>query len=125
MDKLLKIDNIMYRVKNLHEAERFYVDVLGLKKAWEDKNAEMIGFIFEKSDSEIVIHTNPEIAKFDYSYLVENVVKFCKKYKEEGYGLVLEPIDVRCGKYAVLQDMDENKIPIIDLTKFNNKPKYE
>ena len=124
MNKLLKIDNIMYRVKDLEKAKEFYQDVLGLKKVWEDKDARMVGFMFDQSDSEVVIHANQEIPKFDYSYLVENVVEFCEGYKKRGYKPLLEPIDVRSGKYAVLQDDDGNEIPIIDLTKFGGKPRY-
>ena len=125
MSKLLKIDSIMYHVSDLEKAEKFYQDILGLKKDWEDKDAKMIGFMFEQSDSEIVIQANPEMAKFNYSYLVDDAVKFCEEYKEKGYKPLLEPIEVRPGKYAVLQDQDGNEIPIIDLSKFGGKAKYD
>lgn len=125
MSKLLKIDNIMYRVSDLQKAESFYTDVLGLKKAWEDRDAKMIGFVFEQSDSEIVIHADPNLPKFDYSYLVENVASFCEDFKKQGNAVLVEPIDVRPGKYAILSDPDGNEIPIIDLTKFGGKPKYD
>lgn len=125
MNKLLKIDNIMYRVSDLKSAEKFYTDILGLKKVWEDLDAHMIGFVFEQSDSEIVIHTNHDIPKFGYSYLVENVVSFCEEVKKRGYEVLLEPIEVRPGKYALIADPDGNKIPIIDLTKFGGKPRYD
>ena len=125
MGKLLKIDNIMYRVTDLAKAESFYRNVLGLTKAWEDKEQKMVGFKLKESDAEIVIHSNTDIPRFDYSYLVEDVVSFCNEYKAKGYELALQPIDVRCGKYAVLQDSDGNRIPIIDLTKFAEKPRYQ
>ena len=124
MNKLLKIDNIMYQVNDLEKAKSFYQDVLGLKKVWEDKDAKMVGFIFEQNDSEIVIHANPEMPKFDYSYLVENVTEFCEEYKKKGYTPLSGSINVRPGKYAVLQDDDGNEIPIIDLTKFGGRPRY-
>ncbi|MDD5750391.1 MAG: VOC family protein [Candidatus Pacebacteria bacterium] len=125
MNKLLKIDNIMYRVSDLKKAERFYINILGLKKAWEDENAGMIGFIFEQSDSEIVIHTDPNIPKGEYSYLVEDVVEFCEEVKKQGYKVLSEPFEVRPGKYALLSDPDGNEIPIIDLSKFGGKPRYD
>ncbi|MBI3305046.1 VOC family protein [Candidatus Parcubacteria bacterium] len=115
----------MYHVSDLEKARLFYQNVLGLKKVWEDKDAQMIGFVFEQSDSEIVIHNNSDIPKFDYSYLVEDVVKFCDEYQERGYKPILEPIDVRPGKYAILADPDGNEIPIIDLTKFGGKAEYD
>jgi catechol 2,3-dioxygenase-like lactoylglutathione lyase family enzyme len=125
MNKLLKIDNVMYRVSNLKKSEDFYTKILGLKKAWEDSVAKMIGFTFEHSDSEIVIHMNPNIPKGDFSYLVNDVVAFCNEVKNQGYNVLLEPIDVRPGKYAVLVDPDGNEIPIIDLTGFGGKPKND
>lgn len=124
MNKLLEIDSIMYRVSDLEKSKDFYQNALGLKKAWEDKEAKMVGFTFEASDSEIVIHSNSDMPDFDYSYLVEDVIKFCNDYKEKGYKIILEPIEVRPGKYAIVSDLDGNKIPIIDLTKFGGKPKY-
>ncbi|MBP6943143.1 MAG: VOC family protein [Candidatus Buchananbacteria bacterium] len=115
----------MYRVSDLKKSEDFYIQVLGLKKAWEDLDAQMIGFVFEQSDSEIVIHTNSDIPKGDYSYLVEDVVKFCDAVKQLGHPVLLEPIDVRPGKYALIADPDGNEIPIIDLSKFGGKPKFD
>lgn len=122
-NSLLKIDNIMYRVKDLEEGERFYREVLGLKKVWEDKERKMIGFQLEQSDSEIVIQNNPDLSDFELSYLVENVEEFIKEREGQGLKVASGPIDVRTGKYAVLEDPDGNKIPIIDLTKFGGKPR--
>ncbi len=125
MNGLQKIDNIMYRVKDLKTAGKFYAEVLGLKKVWEDEKSQMIAFMLTDSNSEIVIHTNTSIPDGDYSYSVENVEQFVKDFKAKGYRVALEPIDVRPGKYAVLLDPDGNKIPIIDLTKFDGVPKYD
>lgn len=125
MNKLLKIDNIMYFVKDLEKSAKFYKEVLGMKRVWTDKERGMIGFIFPKSDSEIVIHIDQSLPSPDFSFLVENVEQFCKEMTEKGYKIYFGPTDVRPGKYAVIADLDENKIPIIDLTKFGGKPKYD
>ena len=125
MNKLQKIDNIMYFVSDLKRAEEFYSSVLGLKKVWHDTEAQMTGFVFEHSDSEIVIHTNPDIPKFDFSYLVEDVVAFCIEAETNGATITVKPIEVRSGKYAVVSDPDGNAIPIIDLTKFGGKAVYD
>lgn len=45
MNKLFKIDNIMYRVKDLKKGAKFYRDVLGLKQVWRDEERKMIGFV--------------------------------------------------------------------------------
>ena len=123
-NKLLKIDNIMYRVKGLKKGERFYTEVLGLKKVWEDKERKMIGFQLDQSDAGIVIHANPDLGDFEFSYLVESVEEFIKE-REDKVKVAFGPIDVRTGKYAVLQDPDGNQIPIIDLTSFGDKPRYD
>jgi predicted enzyme related to lactoylglutathione lyase len=125
MNQLLKIDNIMYRVSDLAKGEAFYAQILGLRKTWEDKERHMMGFTFADSDAEIVIHTNPSLPQFDYSYLVEDVESFCAEYRTQGYRVAVEPMDVRCGKYAMLSDPDGNTIPIIDLSKFGGKPRYD
>lgn len=52
MNKLIKIDNLMYKVDNLKRAQHFYTDILGLKKVWEDRGRRMMGFVLEKSNSE-------------------------------------------------------------------------
>jgi lactoylglutathione lyase len=125
MNKLLKIDNIMFYVADLEKSERFYSDVLGLNKRWEDKERSMAGFTFEGSDSEIVIHNDVNLPKFDYSFLVSDVVSFCNEVKAKGYSILKEPFDVRTGKFAILSDPDGNAIPIIDLTKFGGVPRYD
>jgi len=141
--KLKKIDNVMFRVKDLEKAAEFYEKEMGLKKVWEDKNEGMIGFIFPNSDSEIkkssertlgcsgmrismsipdiVIHNNKMMPNPDFNFLVDNVDEFLKSFK----GKVSMRMEIRSGKLAVLEDLDGNKIPIVDLTKFGNKAKYD
>jgi len=115
----------MYRVSDLQKAAVFYTRVLGMKQVWEDKERKMIGFTFPESDTEIVIHANPDLPKFDYSYLVKDVVAACREFEAAGYRVKLQPVAVRPGKYAVLLDPDGNEIPIIDLTAFGGVPRYD
>ena len=115
----------MFRVKDLDKAANFYQEQFGLKKVWTDRERKQVGFIFPDSDSEIVIHTDPSIPNPDFSFLVDDVVVFCEGYKRKGYKVIKEPFQVRPGKFAVLEDPDGNIIQIIDLTKFNNKPRYD
>lgn len=122
MNQLLKIDSIMYRVKNLEKASEFYQKQLGLQKVWEDLNSQMIGFKFKDSDSEIVITTDKIVPNYSFSFLVESVNDFCKSYEGK---ILRQPFNVRPGMFAVLADQDGNEIPIIDLTKFGGKPKYD
>ena len=113
----------MYRVRDLDASAKFYVEVLGLKQVWKD--AQMIGFVFPESDSEIVIHTLSDVPNPDFSFLVDDVEEFVKEFKRKGYNVCKEPFEVRPGKFAVLSDPDGNLISIIDLSKFGNRPKYD
>lgn len=121
----LGIDSILFRVKDLKAATKFYEEELGLKRVWEDKERSMVGLIFPDKKSEIVIHTDPSIKNPDFGFLVENVNQFCKNHKAHGYEVDTEPFEVRCGEAAVILDPDGNKLPIVDLTKFGGKPEYD
>lgn len=124
MAKLLKIDNIMFYVKDLEKAAKFYEENFGLTRAWADDEKKMIGFVFDQSDSEIVLHSDNSLPNPDFSFLVENVEDFCRAHEASGGRVAENPFEVRCGKFAVLSDIDGNKIPIIDLTKFGGQPRY-
>lgn len=125
MDSLLKIDSIMFYVSDLEIAAKFYENVLGLRRVWTDKKEGMIGFVFQESDSEIVIHNDLSMPNPSFSFLVDNVEKFCTEFRKKGHRTVKEPSDVRCGKFAILADHDGNEFPIIDLTKFADEPRYD
>jgi len=90
-----------------------------------DDERKMIGLVFPEGDSEIVIHNDASMPSPSFSFLVADVEGFCLDYKKRGYKVIQEPIVVRCGKYAILADPDGNELPIIDLTRFGNKPRYD
>jgi catechol 2,3-dioxygenase-like lactoylglutathione lyase family enzyme len=69
MSQLLKIDNIMFFVKDLEKAAQFYEQALGMTRRWTDEERGMIGLTFAESDSEIVIHTDSTIPNPDFSFL--------------------------------------------------------
>lgn len=122
---LKKIDNIMFRVKDLEKSAEFYAGVLGLKEVWRDEKRGMIGYMFLESDGEIVIHTDEGIPNPDMSFQVDDVVAFCKDFVAKGYRIIKAPFAVRCGMFAVLADLDGNIISIVDLTNFDNKLRYD
>ncbi len=70
----------MFLVKDLEKSSKFYKEVLGSERVWTDKKRGQIGFVFPESDSEIVIHTDFSIPNPDFSFLVDNVIEFCKDY---------------------------------------------
>lgn len=124
MNGLRKIDSILHYVTDLDKSADFYQNVLHLEKAWEDKVHKMIGFLFPENNSEIVIHSDTTIPNPSYSFSVDDVQEFCKEFKNKGYKVIVEPFEVRTGYYAILNDLDGNEIAIIDLSKFDNKPRY-
>lgn len=125
MNGLIKIDSIMFRVTDLDASAAFYSAVLGLRQVWRDDGHQMIGFVFPESDSEIVIHTNPDIPNPDFSFLVNDVEAFVRTVRDADHTVLVEPFDVRTGKLAVLSDPDGNAISIIDLTGFGRRPQYD
>jgi lactoylglutathione lyase len=125
MNKLRKIDCIMYRVKDLDVSAKFYLEILGLKQVWRDDEGQMVGLSFPENNSEIVIHTREDIPNPDFCYSVDNVEEFVKEFKAQGYKVCKEPFEVRTGKFAVLADPDGNIVNVIDLTAFGGKPKYD
>jgi len=68
VNNLLKIDNIMCFVKDLEKSAKFYEEILGMERRWTDKERKMIGFTFSKSDSELVLHNDPSIHKYDFVF---------------------------------------------------------
>ena len=115
----------MYHVNDLEQAKNFYEGILGLKQVWRDEKEQMIGFQFPESDIELVIHIDSSLPNPEISFQVDNVEEFCKEYRRKGFKVFMEPIDVRCGKYAVLLDPDGNKLSIIDLVNFDGAPRYD
>lgn len=99
---LRKIDAILYRVGDLERAIEFYQEMFGLRLGWLDEERQMAGLLFLESDAEIVLHCDPMLPNPDVSYLVDDVNAFCARYRAAGGEVVVEPFDVRCGKYAMI-----------------------
>ena len=120
-----KIDSILLYVEDLEASIKFYERALGLHRGWIDEENRMIGFVFPGNDTELVIHTDPGVPTPSFSIQVEDVETYCKNLAEKGYKVLKEPFDVRCSMYASLTDPSGNIIDIIDLTKFEGKPRYD
>lgn len=125
MGALAKVDSIMFRVRDLESASRFYEDALGLRRVWTDAERGMIGLILGESDSEVVLHNDPAIPTPSFSFLVEDVRRFCAEYRGAGHTVLVEPFEVGSGYFAVLADDDDNEIPVIDLVRFRKRRRYD
>ena len=121
---LKKIDAVLIRVKDLERSAEFYIDVLGMKRGWTDTEHQMIGLLFPGNDTELVLHLDETLPDPNVSYQVDDVLKFVEKYRRQGYTVLVEPFDIRCGKCAILQDPDGHSVEIMDITKFG-EPRFD
>lgn len=121
---LKKIDAVMLRVSDLEKTAEFYVNVMGLKRGWTDTENQMIGLLFPGNDTELVLHCDESLPDPNVSYQVDNVLLFVEKYERKGFKVLVEPFDIRCGKCAILEDLEGHSIEIMDITKFG-KPRYD
>ena len=121
---LKKIDAVLLRVSDLEKTADFYVDVMGLKRGWTDKEHKMVGLLFPGNDTELVLHCDESLPDPNVSYQVEDVQEFVKDYRNKGYKVLVEPFDIRCGKCAILEDPEGHSVEIMDITKFG-EPRYD
>jgi predicted enzyme related to lactoylglutathione lyase len=106
----------MIRVDSLEVAAAYYRDVFGLRPNWSDDVS--IGLKFPESDTEIVLHNDPNIpSSIEVYYLVRDVIDEVKSYTEKGCHLLVAPFDIRIGKCAVIKDPFGTRLCILDITK--------
>ncbi|MFH1180728.1 MAG: VOC family protein [Candidatus Bathyarchaeota archaeon] len=121
---LKKIDAVLLRVKDLEKTADFYVEVMGLRRGWTDKENQMIGLLFPGNDTELVLHCNESLPDPNISYQVDDVLSFVDEYRLRGCKVLVEPFDIRCGKCAILQDPEGHSVEVMDITKFG-EPRYD
>ena len=113
---LRKVDCVMIRVDSLEAAAAYYRDVFGLRPNWSDDVS--IGLKFAESDTEIVLHSDPNIpSSVEVYYLVPDVINEVKSYTEKGCQLLVAPFDIRIGRCAVIKDPFGTRLCILDITK--------
>jgi len=121
---LRKIDAVMLKVEDLETTADFYINVMGLKRGWTDRENSMTGLLFPDNDSELVLHCDNDLPDPNISYQVKDVEAFVEKYKKSGYKVLRKPFDIRCGKCAILEDPEGHSVEIMDITKFG-EPRYD
>lgn len=115
---LKKIDCIMLRVNDVAEALNFYSDVFGLKPVWQDERSGQAGLLFTDSDAEIVLHTDPNVSGLvEVRYLVDDVLAAIERYTAQGCKVLVEPVDIRLGRYAVIEDPFGTRLSIVDKSR--------
>jgi predicted enzyme related to lactoylglutathione lyase len=113
---LRKIDCIMIRVEHIEAAASYYTDVFGLRPQWSGDGS--IGLKFRESDSEIVLHRDPNIpSSIEVHYLVDDVITAVAEYAAQGCRVLVAPFDITIGKCAVIRDPFGTRLCILDMTK--------
>jgi lactoylglutathione lyase len=113
---LRKIDCIMMRVEDVESAAGYYAKVFGLKPLWSGDGS--IGLVFPESDTEIVLHRDPNIpSSVEVHYKVDNVVSAVESYAAQGCQVLVSPFDITIGKCAVIRDPFGTRLCILDATK--------
>ena len=105
-----KIDCLRIPVSDLEKGVEFYRDSLGHEIVWRTDTS--IGLKFPESNSELVIHTEPD--DFEVDLTVNSVEEALTKFIDAGGTLIHGPFDIRIGKCAVVKDPWNNKLVLLD-----------
>src|ERR1700749_1029366 len=113
---LRKVDCVMIRVDRLAVAAAYYRDGFRLRPKRHDDVS--IGLKLAESDTEIVLHSDPNIpSSIEVYYLVRDVIDEVKSYPEKGCELIVAPFYIRIGKCAVIKDPFGARLCILAMTK--------
>ena len=113
---LRKIDCIMIRVEDVEAAAAYYAKVFCLLPQWREDGS--VGLIFPETDTEIVLHREPNIpSSVEVHYLVDDVILAVTHYAAQGCQLLVPPFDITIGKCAVIRDPFGTRLCILDTTK--------
>jgi len=107
-----KIDCYSIPVDDLDNGIKFYNN-LGHKLLWRDGN-NSAGLSLPGSDNELVLHTDNR--PFETCLLVDSVDTAVESIVSNGGILVFGPIQIKVGKYALLNDPWKNPLPILDFS---------
>src|SRR6266576_1389769 len=112
---LKKIDCVMIRVEDVKADMTYYADGFGLHPIWWDESSA--GLVFPESDTEIVVHCNPDIpSRVDVHYLLEKVMSAGKILGTKGWKKLVDAFDIAIDKYAVIEDPFGTRLCILDMT---------
>jgi lactoylglutathione lyase len=123
---LKKIDCVMIKVGDPSTAAPYYQRLFGLRPTWQDENS--IGLKLPEGDpgTEIVLHRIATIpSPIDVNYLVDDVLRAVRHFRENGCTIKVEPFDIPIGKCAVIKDANGLVWSILDMTKGRREPNYD
>ncbi|MGB7159414.1 MAG: VOC family protein [Tepidisphaeraceae bacterium] len=99
---LRKVDRIILRVPSLEAAVRYYQGVLGMKLLRQD--ARLASFVLSDGDTELVLHTDPDLPADATYYLVDDVRELYKRREALKLKFASPPSPVSRGYKAAVRD---------------------
>jgi len=107
------VDCIRIYIPDLEKGLEYYYHKLGLQIAWKTENA--VGLLMNDGKTEIVIQNEDKREETDIK--VDNVEDAIKTITKAGGKVIYGPFDIKIGKCAVIEDLWNNKMVILDSTK--------
>jgi predicted enzyme related to lactoylglutathione lyase len=107
-----KVDCHSLPVDDLDAAIAFY-GKLGHSLIWRDED-HAAGLRLPDSDAEIVLHTDRR--PLETCFLVKSVPLAIEQITKAGGRLVKGPFEIRVGLYAILHDLWDNPLVILDFS---------
>jgi catechol 2,3-dioxygenase-like lactoylglutathione lyase family enzyme len=111
---LRKIDRILLRVPSLLAATRYYTETLGLQLLKRDDR--LASLKFPDSDTELILHTDPDLPGEATYYRVDDVRDFFNRRAELKLTFVSLPAQASRGWRATVKDPFGNVLLILDRT---------
>jgi catechol 2,3-dioxygenase-like lactoylglutathione lyase family enzyme len=111
---LQKVDRVLLRVPQLESAIRYYGDVLGLKLI--RKNPTIANFRMPACDTELVLHTDPDLPAEATYYLVNDVRDLYRRREALRLKFNAPPTPVSRGYRAAVKDPFGNLLLLLDRT---------
>jgi catechol 2,3-dioxygenase-like lactoylglutathione lyase family enzyme len=109
---LKRVDRILMRVPSLEGAITYYRDTLGLKLVRRDKGIAC--FMMAEGETEIVLHTDPDLPDGATYFLVEDVRDLYRRRRELGLTFVSKPAPSSRGFRATVKDEFGTVLLLID-----------
>lgn len=109
---LRRVDRILLRVPGIESAVRYYRDVLGMKVLKQEKAIATLRFADD--ESELVLHTDPDLPAEGVYYLVDNVRELYEKREALKLTFANAPTRISRGYRASIRDPFGNHIAILD-----------
>ncbi|HYO09371.1 MAG TPA: VOC family protein [Tepidisphaeraceae bacterium] len=111
---LKRIDRILIRVPQLDAAIKYYRDVLGL--ALTKQANHIASFKFADADTELVLHSDPDLPAEAVYYLVDDVRDLYKRRQELRLKFSGPPVQVSRGFRGTAKDPFGNVLLLLDRT---------